>query len=404
MRVHQLSSDKQQQLSSSSWVSSTLRRSDDRAQRRALGSVWWRWPLYLFTCASHLHSRSHSHSYYPTFTFKSSSTSTFTFTVIFTYTFTSSIGWSASVWCISAAAADQHQLSAAAPCSWSIISCCSFSGCCTTEHTFIVNYPSVGCHSCQARAAPSSSSHFVLSHRSFRSRFIWTSCPGSGLLRLVRFYVPCLQFAIHAKDCVNRTPMVSAWLCYMQLAVRCHKLRSPFRVCWPSSSFRTQRICTSYHAVCSKLSPLQLTRFGARLIHLRAIAAACNPFQRLCWANSNSLRKVALNVANARICTQNSLIVFNRTAPFACRLCSAFPNRETWRTGSSMRLDALAEVAFRQVQVSFQILRRSQFRHVPGSKHSKRFFSKSFDSSRNFETTWPYSTRSCSVSWSSTLL
>jgi hypothetical protein len=54
---------------------------------------------------------------------------------------------------------------------------------------------------------------------------------------------------------------------------------------------------------------------------------------------------------------------------------------------SSMRLDALAEVAFRQVQVSFQILRRSQFRHVPGSKHSKRFFSKSFDSSRNFETT-----------------
>ena len=257
---------------------------------------------------------------------------------------------------------------------------------------------------CQARAAPSTSSHFVLSHRSFRSRFIWTSCPGSGLLRLVRFYVPCLQFAIHAKDCVNRTPMVSAWLCYMQLAVRCHKLRSPFRVCWPSSSFRTQRICTSYHAVCSKLSPLQLTRFGARLIHLRAIAVACNPFQRLCWANSNSLRKVALNVANARICTQNSLIVFNRTAPFACRLCSAFPNRETWRTRSSMRLDALAEVAFRQVQVSFQILRRSQFRHVPGSKHSKRFFSKSFDSSRNFETTWPYSTRSCSVSWSSTLL
>ena len=38
-----------------------------------------------------------------------------------------------------------------------------------------------------------------------------------------------------------------------------------------------------------------------------------------------------------------------------------------------MRLDALAEVAFRQVQVSFQILRRSQFRHVPGSKHSKTF-------------------------------
>ena len=78
--------------------------------------------------------------------------------------------------------------------------------------------------------------------------------------------------------------------------------------------------------------------------------------------------------------------------------------RQTWRTRSSMRLDALAEVAFCQVQVSFQILRRSQFRHVPGSKHSKRFFSKSFDSSRNFETTWPYSTRSCSVSWSSTFL
>ena len=47
---------------------------------------------------------------------------------------------------------------------------------------------------------------------------------------------------------------------------------------------------------------------------------------------------VALNVAHTRIYTQNSLIVFNRTAPCACRLCSAFPNRDTSRTQSSMRV------------------------------------------------------------------
>ena len=46
-----------------------------------------------------------------------------------------------------------------------------------------------------------------------------------------------LQFVIHSKDCV------------------------------------TQRICTSQHAVCIMLSPLQLTRFGAGLIDLRAISA-----------------------------------------------------------------------------------------------------------------------------------
>ena len=85
---------------------------------------------------------------------------------------------------------------------------------------------------------------------------------------------------------------------------------------------------------------------------------------------------LALNVAHARICTQNckpSLIVFNRTAPFACRLCSAFPNPETWRTRSSMRLDALAGLLFVRFRsafrfyVRFQILRPIRFLPEPGS-------------------------------------
>ena len=124
----------------------------------------------------------------------------------------------------------------------------------------------------------------------------------------------------------------------------------------------------------------------------------------LASARKTWLRWTLQMLASARKTVSLYLIAL-RLSPAGCSAHSPTAyltyakQHETWRTGS-----CTGRVAFGQVQVSFQILRRTKFCHVPGSKHSKRFFSKSFDSSRNFETTWPYSTRSCSVSWSSTFL
>jgi hypothetical protein len=83
---------------------------------------------------------------------------------------------------------------------------------------------------------------------------------------------------------------------------------------------------------------------------------------------------VAMNVAHARICTQNSPIVFNRTAPCACRLCSAFPNRDTSHPRNSMRLPRTGSCRvawlFLLSACFFQILLPTQFRPEPGSKNS----------------------------------
>ena len=83
---------------------------------------------------------------------------------------------------------------------------------------------------------------------------------------------------------------------------------------------------------------------------------------------------VAMNVAHARICTQNSPIVFNRTAPCACRLCSAFPNRDTSHPRNSMRLPRTGSCRvawlFLLSACFFQILLPTQFRPEPWSKNS----------------------------------
>jgi len=64
-------------------------------------------------------------------------------------------------------------------------------------------------------------------------------------------------------------------------------------------------------AGCAAQSPTSRIRTNMRL---RRIAAA------------RTQNMVALNVANARIYMQNSLMVCNRTAPCACGLCSAVPD------------------------------------------------------------------------------
>lgn len=83
---------------------------------------------------------------------------------------------------------------------------------------------------------------------------------------------------------------------------------------------------------------------------------ALNPF-----CVDRTVSACLLNVAHARICKQNckiSLMVFNRTTPYACRLCSALSNRDT--SLPSLRglqpgfdgLQLLARVAFYLSQLS----------------------------------------------------
>ena len=176
----------------------------------------------------------------------------------------------------------------------------------------------------------------------------------------------------------------------------------------------------------------------------------CNPFQRLRWENITSLRILALNVAHARICTQNcktSLIVFNRTAPCSCRLSlqRAFdrPSRNRCACNPFQRLHKSPDAGAERCTCSHLnsklqnqshciqshcALRLPAVQRIPQPRHSHshslrslrtlcRQGSFSFQSAfyvlHNFVLNlgpiqlpppWPHSTRLCSVSWRSTLL